>query len=73
MSMLDDEKEGFRWGRAIFGGLGGLFLAFLFVKSGETKLWWLLAPACALAVGFQWDPPAWWFWGDSNDSDRDET
>ena len=74
-AMLDDEKKGFRWVRAIFGGLAGLFLAFLFVKSSGSKLWWLLAPACALAVGFQFEPSAWWWWWDSDyeDGDRDDT
>ena len=49
--MLDDDDRGFKWGRAMAGGVLGLFLAFIGVKVGDSGFWWLLVPFCAFAFG----------------------
>ena len=72
----DDDKRGFRWGRAIVGGVLGFILAFIFVKVGESKWWWLLVPVAVAAFGTGFELP-WWAYGwgnsDGDDSSSDNT
>jgi hypothetical protein len=65
----DDDDGGFRWGRAVFGALLGLIGAFIFVKVGESKWWWLLVPVSTAVFGFRLDIPWWLPWiGSDNET-----
>jgi hypothetical protein len=65
----DEPRRGFRWGRAIVGAILGFVLAFMFVKVGESRWWWLLVPAAVAAFGTGFELPWWAYgWGSSGDS-----